>query len=327
MPLRKRSTVDSFSSADLPVSARKEGYEAAMRAYFGDGYTDKDSRVSSGQPDLFTACMRPFMLGQLRGGYHMSNAPHTLYLAPTDRTSSDLDFYLLLKGEITFERDDGPVHLRSGDMTLLRASEPLSSFSSQMEMIVVTVPERLVQRRIGPRPLAINRTVSGVSGLSACLGALLHTAAQRRDELSAEEGLILQASVVDGMLHAVSSDCEYPTSAARRRDATLRMIKRSALNRVGDPELSPSHLAHDAGVSVRTVHRLFHCSGVTFREWLRERRLERCWEELTNSSVGLRSVSDVAFRWGFNDLTTFNRSFRAKYGVPPTLARIARALP
>jgi AraC-like DNA-binding protein len=313
-------SMDRFSSADLPVAERKAAYEAALGAYFGDAYVDKNICVDMGQPEAFSASMEPFALGNIRGAVHMSNAPHRLFLAPSDTDTRNLDFYLLLDGEVDFQGEDGPVHLRSGDMTMLRSAEPLSSVSPQMDMIVLSLPERLLGRQLDHRPLAINRRVTGRTSLGACLAALLRTAAQRHEDLSVEERLILQSSVVDAVLHAVSVEPES-SGATAHKEAKLRLLKRRALGQLRDPELSPQRLAHETGVSVRTVHRLFHGSGVTFRDWLRERRLERCWEELADPAPGRRTVADVALRWGFNDLTTFNRSFRSKYEVSPTAAR------
>lgn len=317
--------MDSFSSAGLPAAGRRAAYEAALCAYFGDDYVDKHIRLDIRKPECFSARMEPFALGHLRGAIHMNNAPHSIFLLPCDTHSTGLDFYLMLDGEVAFDCEKGPIRLRSGDMTLLPAAEPLSSFSSQMDMIALHVPERLIRCRPENRPLAINRTVSGHTGLGACLGALLRAAAQRRDELSFEEGLILQSSVVDAVLHATAIDRDSADAAAPQQEAKMRLLKRRALNQLHDPALSPQRLADDTGISVRTVHRLFHLSGVTFRAWLRERRLERCWEEMTEPVSGRRSVADVAYRWGFNDLTTFNRSFRIKYGVSPTLVRSARS--
>jgi AraC-like DNA-binding protein len=296
-----------------------------LSAYFGDDYVDKDIRLEVAEPESFAASMEPFALGHVRGAIHVNNAPHRIFLLPCDTSCAGLDFYLMLSGEVAFECEEGPIRLRSGDMALLRAAEPLSSVSTRMDMIALHVPERLLRCRPDVRPLAIHQTISGHSGLGACLGALLRAAARRKGELSIEEGLILQSSVVDAVLHATAMNGEA-ADAAPKREAKMRLLKRSALNRLRDPELSPQRLSDETGISVRTVHRLFHFSGVSFRDWLRERRLERCWEELTEATSPRRSVADVAYRWGFNDLTTFNRSFRLKYGICPTMARSVRSL-
>jgi AraC family transcriptional regulator, positive regulator of tynA and feaB len=46
-----------------------------------------------------------------------------------------------------------------------------------------------------------------------------------------------------------------------------------------------------------------------------ERRLLRCAKDL-GAAVDVR-ISDVAFRWGFGDISHFNRSFRQRFGFSP----------
>ena len=313
--------MEGFLSARIAACDRKAGYEAALRAYFGDEYVDKHVRVQISEPEAFTASIEPLALGHVRGAVHTSNAAHSLYLAPSDTSCQRLDFYLLLSGEISFEGDAGDVHLRSGDMALMRASDAFSSASSQMEMIVLSFPEHLLPRHTASRPPVLNRAVSGLGALGACLGSLLRTAAQRQRDLSFEEGLLLQSSVLETAMYLARSGGDEIDRPVAGQEEKLGVLQRCAMSLIANPNLSPQHVATDAGVSVRTVHRLFNLSGVTFRDWVRERRLERCWEELMDPAKARRTVADIAFRWGFNDLTTFNRSFRAKYGAAPTVLR------
>jgi AraC-like DNA-binding protein len=313
--------MNRFSSVGLPVADRPGAYEAVMRRYFGDEYVDKHLQLDIGEPEAFSATVDPIVLGHVRGGIHTSSVPHRMFLTPGDTISGDLDFYFLNSGEISFAGDKGMIELRSGDMALLRTSDPVSSVSSRMDMIALHIPERLIRCRHGDRPIDINRKLAPARGLGACLNSLLRTAAECNADLSFEDGLILQSSVVDAVLHAASADREPSDSSTREQASKVCLIKRRMLARIHDAELSPQRVAHDAGISVRTLHRLFHASGVTFSDWVREQRLERCWEELTQPSATHRNVAQVAFRWGFSDLTTFNRSFKLRYGACPTTVR------
>jgi AraC-like DNA-binding protein len=49
---------------------------------------------------------------------------------------------------------------------------------------------------------------------------------------------------------------------------------------------------------------------------LLSRRLEECKVALMNP-IGGRSVTDIAFAWGFKSLATFHRNFRHAFGVTP----------
>lgn len=72
----------------------------------------------------------------------------------------------------------------------------------------------------------------------------------------------------------------------------LALVK--ATQSLRSPDLSPVTLAQNAGISVRTLHRLFMASGTTFRAWLRDCRLERCWMELTHPGTRKTAVAAVA---------------------------------
>jgi AraC-like DNA-binding protein len=53
----------------------------------------------------------------------------------------------------------------------------------------------------------------------------------------------------------------------------------------------------------------------------RKKRLERCRKALTDPAQSKRSVSEIAYSWGFCDLTHFGRAFRAAYGMLPSECR------
>jgi AraC-like DNA-binding protein len=100
------------------------------------------------------------------------------------------------------------------------------------------------------------------------------------------------------------------------RAARLEEAKRYIGLHLADPELTPEKAAGALKVSVRQLHLLFEPSGTTFGQYVLRRRLEECRAALMNP-ISSRSVTDVAFAWGFNNLWTFNRNFRRAFGVAP----------
>ena len=83
------------------------------------------------------------------------------------------------------------------------------------------------------------------------------------------------------------------------------------------PELNVDFIAESAGLSVRQVHRLFADEGISLMRWVWVRRLEQCHRELSQNESGKRPISDIAYRWGFNDQAHFSRSFRKHFGISP----------
>jgi AraC-like DNA-binding protein len=84
--------------------------------------------------------------------------------------------------------------------------------------------------------------------------------------------------------------------------------------------LTMTDVAGHVGVSVRSIQQGFHDElGVTPMAWLRERRLQRVREELTDAEAGDGvTVTVVAERWGFNHLGSFAVLYRKRWGESPS---------
>jgi AraC-like DNA-binding protein len=93
-----------------------------------------------------------------------------------------------------------------------------------------------------------------------------------------------------------------------------------------DPGFSALHLALVLGISRRYVDSILAELGTTFGRALLEKRLERCHRLLTAPSQINRSVTDIAFESGFNDLSHFSKRFRERYGYSSREARRSLSL-
>jgi AraC-like DNA-binding protein len=88
-----------------------------------------------------------------------------------------------------------------------------------------------------------------------------------------------------------------------------------------DPSFSLRSIAQKQRVSERYLRDLLHESGSGFTERVLELRLQHAWRLLAHRRHGHRKVSDIAFTVGFNEVSYFNRSFRARFGMTPRDAR------
>jgi AraC-like DNA-binding protein len=100
------------------------------------------------------------------------------------------------------------------------------------------------------------------------------------------------------------------------RLARLAEAKRYIALHLSDPDLTPEKAAAALKISVRHLHRIFEPSGMSFAQYVVSRRIEECRAALMNPA-GARSVTDVAFAWGFNSMPTFYRAFRQVFGATP----------
>jgi len=82
-----------------------------------------------------------------------------------------------------------------------------------------------------------------------------------------------------------------------------------------DRHLTLAEAASVAGLNPKYFSGFFHGKvGVRFNEWVRFVRIQRARELLETTN---RSITDVAFAVGFNDLRTFERSFKRETSETP----------
>lgn len=110
---------------------------------------------------------------------------------------------------------------------------------------------------------------------------------------------------------------------AEGRQALMETRRRQAqaiIRRLhADPDFGPEAAAGMMGCSTRHLQRLFAPTGIGFAERLRSERLRRAWAAL--GGFERQAITDIALDCGFRDLSTFNRSFKAHFGMSPSEAR------
>jgi AraC-like DNA-binding protein len=86
---------------------------------------------------------------------------------------------------------------------------------------------------------------------------------------------------------------------------------------LGDPDLTPMRVAEACKMTPRYLHHLFSQESETVARYILRRRLEECSRALTLPSQRGRTVTAIAFDFGFNSPTHFGRVFRARYQMTP----------
>ncbi len=89
-------------------------------------------------------------------------------------------------------------------------------------------------------------------------------------------------------------------------------------NNLANNLLSPEFVAQEFQISTRYLRKLFHAEGTnSLSTYIRYKRLEKCADDLINISPEKKSITEVAYFWGFNNSSSFTRSFKAHFGISP----------
>jgi AraC-like DNA-binding protein len=138
----------------------------------------------------------------------------------------------------------------------------------------------------------------------------------------------LRRALVDHLCHLVAlafacRDIRVAASRAAQRAGRRARIHAYLEARFRDPRLSVERAAVELGMSRRWLQAQFP-EGRGFADALARRRLEASIALLRDPGASHLTVTEIAFAAGFNDLSTFHRRFRRRYGLTPRAARSAR---
>ena len=312
----------NFSTETMAPLGRAKEYSNILSGYLtgleGAGRVFAD--VQEGH--LLEARSVGFRVGALSGSVHRCNSLRHRYAIHQSLTERGCRVHLLKEGALTLVTDENAHHLKPGDLAFYRPKKTAEFHAPEggSKTITFHIPWRLANLLSSGREIAYDRVFSSCSGIGACVASLMETIAERHEELTLADCAAMQTVLAQSIIQLGTSPCEEPTSL---RHELLQSLKAIACASLDDPELTPAKVAEQAGISVRTLHRSFQASGVTFWSWVRNERLDRCHIEVTDPSFPRRSITEVAFRWGFNELSTFDRGFRKRYGQSPRAARSA----
>ncbi|MFJ1837782.1 MULTISPECIES: helix-turn-helix domain-containing protein [unclassified Streptomyces] len=232
--------------------------------------------------------------------------------------------FLVHGGPVGLEQRRNNILLRAGDMALFDTSVPLAC-----EFRGGTEPPRLTMIRL-PRtaiPLPLGRTDELVATLLPTRtgsGALLtsYLTGLRDQATHCDEAELLRLGSVGFDLAtaflATRLDAASGLPADTRRQVLLARIHTFIDHNLGNPQLTPTYIAENHHISVRTLHQLFRTEASTVAATIRRRRLERCQADLADPRQRSQSISALAARWGFLMPAEFSRAFRAAHGMTPT---------
>jgi AraC-like DNA-binding protein len=226
---------------------------------------------------------------------------------------------LPLGGRCLVAQDGREASLAPGDFVLYDNTRPYSAAFSR-QALTVMIPRDLI--RLSPRHLAhlTAQRIGGQQGLGALVSAFLRELGTHATENHHAGNIYLADAVLDMLAASFAERLSNDTTiqiASGRNDLLLR-IRAFIETRLSEPHLDVSSVAAAHHISVRQLQKLFEGEGYTVTRWIRDRRIEHCRRDLTDTQYADTPVGTIAARWGLVNAAYFSRRFRAAHGMTPT---------
>lgn len=241
------------------------------------------------------------------------------------RVSQDAYFaVVLLGGDYLLQQDGREVFLRPGDMALYDATRPHRIHCPRsFAKLIVSIPRAALRERVAGIERCTALRIPGDHGIGAVASDFMRSAARHASSLSAPEFTALAEHALDLLTLAATAVRPADFQLSRSRSLSLHRIKDFVERHLAEADLDAARVAAGVGLSSRYINGLFRDEDTSLMRHVWQRRLEQCRRDLRNPAHAGHRLSDIAFRWGFNDLSHFSRAFRQRFGCSPSEYRQA----
>ncbi len=238
-----------------------------------------------------------------------------------DIACSNDDYFLLslqLKNKGYVCQHDRIAELRPGDFALYSSTETYQLlFPSSYKQLVFQFPKSDLLARLPNCELLTARKVSKANEI----GRLVSGSLVDFSRIIGNPNEVVQHYMKDVVLDLIATglaSLENSTFELSRPEQHILLRAKSYIHaNLGNPNLTRRMVANAMGMSVRRLSDIFSKEGTTVGAYIRSKRLDRIARDLLNNLFHRQSISEIAFRWGFNNLQHFSKVFRDQYKMSP----------
>ncbi len=266
--------------------------------------------------------------GQIESGYiedvqisELTSSPY--HAVHSQRQCEEDNFLILLQTEgISYtEQDQRMARLQPGDFILFDCTRPYVFHGEQpYKQLILKFPRSLLHARYGQTKLVTSVKMPGTQHpVNSMVSTFLRNLATSYLDLDPLARIRVAECTMDLLATAFSTVSSVKLNEVYSMTNFHRERVRSFISaHLADPELTLSLIASSLGISIRYLHKLFEPEGQSVAAFIRDRRLDKCRRDLGDPKQIQRTVTDIAFQWGFNDAAHFSRTFKRRFKVTPT---------
>lgn len=227
-----------------------------------------------------------------------------------------------LEGTTWFEQGGRKTLLHPGEWSIYDTMKSYTvSNNCDIEQLVLLVPrEKILAAHLNPDELLVQR-YDARAGIGRLAGELLQRAFEEIESCSPESAEAIGEAVAQLLRQSLMERAGRPTSLTLR-EALRDRIRTYILRNLRDPDLSIDRIAAALRCSKRNLHKAFSNDGATLSDTIWRLRLEHCRRDLHSPACAWKSITEIAFSWGFSSATHFSKAFKDAYGMSPKAYRL-----
>ncbi len=228
-----------------------------------------------------------------------------------------------LKGSSYFEQNNRSVLLSPGSWSIYDTTRPYTvSTMGNVELLTLLIPRaRIATHRLNLNDLIVRR-FSGETGLGKLAYQFMTTVFSEIANVDPKHEWEI-VGAISQLIRLAMLEVAGEQSNLSVREKWRERIKAYIEEHLRDPGLSLGQIAAVMNCSKRYVHKIFESEGTTTSGYIWRMRLCRCREELRDPAFANKSITEIAYSWGFSGSAHFSRTFKDVFHVCPRSYRAA----
>jgi len=297
-----------FSTRDFTPPQRQAAWRDIVNSYCGEFSFDFSSPEFEANLDVHH--IGPLSCAKLTQSLKRISRND---IAAMQAQEKDAFVLLQLAGKAQLFQGDQKIFLLPGDITIIDAGSPFElNLREKNSQICIHVKKDIINQSCTMDNFQF--ATKAPPSTSFIIHSIINSVFSLSDFVNEDQRLIIADTICTLLNTGWDDDSITPND---RFSETLQKVKGYVLAHLTDENLTPRAIASATAISERHLHRIFNAAGQSVSNWIRQNRLDRCATDLRNPRLAERSITEIAFGWGFNDSAHFSRLFRKQYGVPP----------
>lgn len=235
--------------------------------------------------------------------------------------ASDIRYLKILapwKGHAAVHQYGRQVWVRPGGWAIYDTTDDyhIDNPERTQHLVVMIPKEPLVERGLKLDAL-MGRHVGGVSGISRVALETMRNTYQELPHMTPDVARGAGNLILE-MVHLSLLELAGRGNAATQLESFRDRIRSYVGQNLRDPGLSIDRIAQVLRCSKRHLHNSFATEECTLGHYIQHCRLNAIVRDLKNPQLQHRTITDIAFSWGFNNGAHFSRVFREHVGISPS---------
>ncbi len=314
--------VTTFDTRDVSPTDRISYWEEQCGAYVV-GLACSSIEVDGLQARFQHVDLGTIKLVDITGHQHVvERSPFHLRV----REKDSVFLALLVRGTAFVNRANECVLLNEGDSVLYDTNRPyMHGFPGFMRHVIFEVPGGEFRQRFPGWDINAAYRYDASAGAGRQISASLRQILTRQNPF---DGVAFGVTEIEekiwdvlGMAYGLSRGAER----SMYHSLVMERVRQFIVLNLRDPKLSPEMIANHVGIGVRQLSRLCAGEPETLCARILAMRLDACRADLRRQGVMPGNVSEIAYSWGFRNLSHFSRTFRERFGSSPSASRVLRS--